>query len=486
MALSAFTELSHSWSSCLTDPSFHQALHYLVDLMRKQPWIRSGVDDAAGDDVCNSVHDAEVVAGGKTDRRADRRADGRAADAACATRGIFASAPGRIELAGNHVDHQGGKTISAAFDKRCYALARLNNTSLIRMAFSGFGSGEIDLSDETWDQPREDEKEASVGLVRGMVAGCAHRGCKVSGFDLVTYSDIPVGCGVSSSAAFEVCVGGCLSALFDSTGDHAIEEVDSPTFLHQCMLDPSVIACDAVEAEQRYFGKPCGAQDQTASAYGAVLCLDFQSDPPRVQQLPYPLESAGYVACLIDSQCNHALFTSDFAAIPEEMNEVAHYFGAARLHEVNEQTFLAELPAIRAQVGDRPVLRALHYYNEVRRVDKQAQALRSHDVRAFLQNVLYSGASSAQYLQNVELPKSDKQTLLVIMALCDTLLEGRGAWRIHGGGFGGSVIAFVPNDEVDTFRAAMTCALGFDQEDESACMVVHVGGAGVEAFAVSL
>lgn len=465
--LSAFTESSHSRSSCFADPSCHQALHHLIHLMRKQPWIRSGVDDAASS-------------------KADGRTGGKSADVAYGTIGIFSSAPGRIELAGNHVDHQGGKTISAAFDKRCYALARSNNTSFIHMAFSGFGSGEIDLSDETWDQPREDEKETSVGLVRGMVAGCAHRGCKVGGFDLVTYSDIPVGCGVSSSAAFEVCVGGCLSALFDSTGDHVAEGADRPTFLHQCMLDPSVIACDAVEAEQKYFGKPCGAQDQTASAYGAVLCLDFQSDPPHVQQLPYPLKSAGYVACLIDSQCSHALFTSDFAAIPEEMNEVAHYFGAARLHEVNEQTFLDELPAIRAQLGDRPVLRALHYYNEVRRVDKQAQALRAHDVRAFLQNVLYSGASSAQYLQNVELPKSDKQTLLMIMALCDTLLEGRGAWRIHGGGFGGSVIAFVPNDEVDTFCASINRALGFKQEDDSACMVVHIGGAGVEAFAVSL
>lgn len=467
MALSAFTEHSHSRLSCFADPAYHQALHHLINLMRKQPWIRSGVDDVASS-------------------KADGRTGGKSADGAYGTIGIFASAPGRIELAGNHVDHQGGKTISAAFDKRCYALARSNNTSLIHMAFSGFGSGEIDLSDETWDQPREDEKETSVGLVRGMVAGCAHRGCKVGGFDLVTYSDIPVGCGVSSSAAFEVCVGGCLSALFDSTGDHTIEGVDRPTFLHQCMLDPSVIARDAVEAEQKYFGKPCGAQDQTASAYGAVLCLDFQSDPPHVQQLPYPLESAGYVACLIDSQCSHALFTSDFAAIPEEMNEVAHYFGAARLHEVNEQTFLDELPAIRAQLGDRPVLRALHYYNEVRRVDKQVQALRAHDVCTFLQNVLYSGASSAQYLQNVELPKSDKQTLLMIMALCDTLLEGRGAWRIHGGGFGGSVIAFVPNDEVDTFCASINRALGFKQEDESACMVVHIGGAGVEAFAVSL
>ncbi len=412
--LSAFTESSHSRSSCFADPFCHQALHHLIHLMRKQPWIRSGVDDAASS-------------------KADGRTGGKSADGAYGTIGIFASAPGRIELAGNHVDHQGGKTISAAFDKRCYALARSNNTSLIHMAFSGFGSGEIDLSDETWDQPREDEKETSVGLVRGMIAGCAHRGCKVGGFDLVTYSDIPVGCGVSSSTAFEVCVGGCLSALFDSTGDHVAEGADRPTFLHQCMLDPSVIARDAVEAEQKYFGKPCGAQDQTASAYGAVLCLDFQSDPPHVQQLPYPLESAGYVACLVDSQCSHALFTSDFAAIPEEMNEVAHYFGAARLHEVNEQTFLDELPAIRAQLGDRPVLRALHYYNEVRRVDKQVQALRAHDVCTFLQNVLYSGASSAQYLQNVELPKSDKQTLLIIMALCDTLLEGRGAWRIHGG-----------------------------------------------------
>lgn len=465
--LSAFTESSHSRSSCFADPSCHQALHHLIHLMRKQPWIRSSVDDVASS-------------------KADGRTGGKSADGAYGTIGIFASAPGRIELAGNHVDHQGGKTISAAFDKRCYALARSNNTSLIHMAFSGFGSGEIDLSDETWDQPREDEKETSVGLVRGMVAGCAHRGCKVGGFDLVTYSDIPVGCGVSSSAAFEVCVGGCLSALFDSTGDHTIEGVDRPTFLHQCMLDPSVIARDAVEAEQKYFGKPCGAQDQTASAYGAVLCLDFQSDPPHVQQLPFPLESAGYVACLIDSQCSHALFTSDFAAIPEEMNEVAHYFGAARLHEVNEQTFIDELPAIRAQLGDRPVLRALHYYNEVRRVDKQVQALRAHDVCTFLQNVLYSGASSAQYLQNVELPKSDKQTLLIIMALCDTLLEGRGAWRIHGGGFGGSVIAFVPDDEVDTFCASINRALGFKQEDDSACMVVHIGGAGVEAFAVSL
>lgn len=465
--LSAFTESSHSRSSCFADPSCHQALHHLIHLMRKQPWVKSDVDDVASS-------------------KADGRTGGKSADGAYGTIGIFASAPGRIELAGNHVDHQGGKTISAAFDKRCYALARSNNTSLIHMAFSGFDSGEIDLSDETWDQPREDEKETSVGLVRGMVAGCAHRGCKVGGFDLVTYSDIPVGCGVSSSAAFEVCVGGCLSALFDSTGDHVAEGADRPTFLHQCMLDPSVIARDAVEAEQKYFGKPCGAQDQTASAYGAVLCLDFQSDPPHVQQLPYPLESAGYVACLVDSQCSHALFTSDFAAIPEEMNEVAHYFGAARLHEVNEQTFLDELPVIRAQLGDRPVLRALHYYNEVRRVDKQAQALRAHDVRAFLQNVLYSGASSAQYLQNVELPKSDKQTLLIIMALCDTLLEGRGAWRIHGGGFGGSVIAFVPNDEVDTFCASINRALGFKQEDESACMVVHIGGAGVEAFAVSL
>lgn len=467
MVLSAFTELPHSRSSCFADPSCHQALNHLISFMRKQPWVKSDVDDVASS-------------------KADVRTGGKSADGAYGTIGIFASAPGRIELAGNHVDHQGGKTISAAFDKCCYALACLNNTSLIHMAFSGFDSGEIDLSDETWDQPREDEKETSVGLVRGMVAGCAHRGCKVGGFDLVTYSDIPVGCGVSSSAAFEVCVGGCLSALFDSTGDHTIGGVDRPTFLHQCMLDPSVIARDAVEAEQKYFGKPCGAQDQTASAYGAVLCLDFQSDPPHVQQLPYPLESAGYVACLIDSQCSHALFTSDFAAIPEEMNEVAHYFGAARLHEVNEQTFLDELPTIRAQLGDRPVLRALHYYNEVRRVDKQVQALRAHDVCTFLQNVLYSGASSAQYLQNVELPKSDKQTLLIIMALCDTLLEGRGAWRIHGGGFGGSVIAFVPNDEVDTFCASINRALGFKQEDESACMVVHIGGTGVEAFAVSL
>lgn len=415
-------------------------------------------------------------------------------------RAVFASAPGRIELAGNHVDHQGGKTISAAFDKRCYALARLNGTSRVRMVFSGFGTGAIDLSQEDWDEPRDSEKETSVGLVRGMMAGYAHRGGTLAGFDVVTYSDIPVGCGVSSSAAFEVCIGGCVSALFNPSvtsdpsapSDPSVASDPSPA--RQIPLDPGAIAHDAVKAEQDFFGKPCGAQDQTASAYGEVLCLDFQTDPPHIKHLPYPLADAGYTACLIDSRCNHALFTADFAAIPHEMDEVAHFLGAPRLHDADEHTFLTKLSAARAQLGDRPVLRALHYYNEVRRVECQAEALTSHNVTAFLQNVLYSGASSAQYLQNVELPGSDAQTLLLIMALCDTLLEGKGAWRIHGGGFGGSVIAFLPGDEVESFCATIDRALGYNTKDasdtsdqqDSACMVVQVGGPGVEAFAVEL
>lgn len=407
-----------------------------------------------------------------------------AGDEIVSDRGIFASAPGRIELAGNHVDHQGGKTISAAFDKRCYALARLNGTNQVRMMFSGFGSGKIDLSDPTWMQPKDEERETSCGLVRGMIAGSARRGRAIQGFDLVTYSDIPVGCGVSSSAAFEVCVGGCVSALFDFE--------DAPhNALGRYLLDPGAIAHDAVVAERDYFGKPCGAQDQTASAFGSVLCLDFQTDPPHIQQVPYPLDDAGYMVCLIDSQCNHAQFTSDFAAIPKEMDCVAHFFNVERLHDVDKDTFLAHLPTVRKTLGDRPTLRALHFFNEVDRVDKQVEALTSEDVAAFLKNVLYSGASSAQYLQNVVLPGSEDQTLLLIMALCDTLLEGRGAWRIHGGGFGGSVIAFVPRDEIESFCTTMDQVLHENSvesglDDGSVCMVVHVGGPGVEAYATPI
>ena len=372
----------------------------------------------------------------------------------------FASAPGRVELAGNHTDHQGGRTISTAIDRRMFALAAPNGEDVIHVSMEGFGEAAIDVEDL---EPRAEERGSSAALVRGMAAAYARAGGALRGFDAVTCSDIPAGCGVSSSAAFEMLTGLLIRALCDPEG-----------------LDPRRslvrLALDGSWAEDVHFGKPTGAQDQLASAFGGIVALDFAGAEPRVSPVAFDVRASGHALFLVDSRCDHSRYTDEFVAVPADMFAVAKRFGRERLEDVPCEAFLEDLAGVRAELGDRAALRALHYFEETRRVAAQRRALEKGDFPAFLALVRQSGMSSAQFLQNVS-PRADasgaEQPAMVALALCAHLLGERGAYRIHGGGFGGSVLAFVPDAEAVAFRARMDALLGFE-----ACLPVAIGAPG--------
>ncbi|WP_139653192.1 galactokinase [Raoultibacter phocaeensis] len=395
------------------------------------------------------------------------RFEARFGNASCEARAfepfVLASAPGRVELAGNHTDHQGGRTIAAAIEKRAWALARPNGTDEIRVSMEGFGEARFSTTDL---EARERERGTSRALVRGMAAAFVRSGCALSGFDMVTRSAVPVGSGVSSSAAFEVLLGTAIRALFDPAA-----ETEPP--------DLTAIALEGVWAERTYFGKPCGAQDQLSSAYGGIVALDFSDAVAHVEPIAFDADACAYSICLIDSRCDHSAYTDEYAAVPADMFDVARYFDCERLEDVPYDLFLSRLPEIRAQLKDRKVLRALHYFEETRRASEQVQALKKGDFEAFLAYARLSGASSAQFLQNVS-PHADgsqtRQPAMVILALCAHLLGTRGAWRIHGGGFGGSVLAFVPREEAASFAASMDRLLGYE-----ACSLVSISPRGAWA-----
>lgn len=380
---------------------------------------------------------------------------------------VLASAPGRVELAGNHTDHQGGLVISGAIDLRCWGLAGLNGTNQIRLAMDGFGEAVLDLDEPNALEPRESERGTSLALVRGMAAELVRAGGALRGFSMTTCSDIPAGCGVSSSAAFEMLVGSVIQALCADEGEGA-------------WPGPIDLALAGMHAERAYFGKPCGAQDQIASACGNAVAMDFSSNPPHVQRLGFDADACSHALCLIDSQADHSLYTDEFAAIPEEMQQVARLFGHEALGAVSPADFLMGIDRVRTQLSDRHALRALHFFAETNRVALQREALESGNFGAFLEHVRLSGASSAQFLQNVS-PEANRtapggQPAMVILALCAQLLGTRGAWRIHGGGFGGSVLAFVPQEEATQFVCSMNACLGYN-----ACRLLNISSQGAWA-----
>ncbi|MBQ9955865.1 MAG: galactokinase [Eggerthellaceae bacterium] len=376
---------------------------------------------------------------------------------------VLASAPGRLELAGNHTDHQGGRVVSTAIGHRAWALCAENGRNEIRLCMEGFGDACISLSDEAWTRPVPEERGCSVAIARGMAALFARRGGNVRGFDVVTTSSIPVGFGVSSSAAFEMLMGACVEGLFGCSAGE---------------VDRVALALEGMEAERSYFGKMSGAQDQITSAVGGVVSMDFAPAVPDVRQIAFDVDACDYVPCLIDSRCDHSLYNDEYDAVPGDMFAVARLFGCERLGEVGFEDLLARLDEVRAEVGDAVALRALHFFAETRRVGWQCDCLEKGDFEGFLAQARLSGASSAQYLANVS-PRADGtgwyQPAMVILALCAQLLGKRGAWRIHGGGFGGSVLAFVPRDEADSFEQAMNACLGYE-----ACRFVSLGARGVE------
>ena len=354
----------------------------------------------------------------------------------------YFSAPGRTEISGNHTDHQHGCVLAAAVNLASVAEVKRNGSRSIRISSEGFDSVEIDLDDLSI---QEEEKNTTASLVRGVAAGFAARDITLEGFDARIRSSVLPGSGLSSSASFEVLIGTICNQLFCGGALSAVE-----------------IAQIGQYAENVYFGKPSGLMDQMASSVGGLVFIDFE-DPskPVVERLDYDFSAAGYALCIIDSGANHADLTDEYASIPEEMSQVCAFFGKKVLREIPEKDFLAALPALRLQVLDRAVLRALHFYNENKRVLAQVQALKKNDLPTFMNLVKESGRSSWMYLQNISPTGAvEYQEMAVALALCDILLQGEGAFRVHGGGFAGTVQAFVPLDRVKEFKSGIEAVLG--------------------------
>ena len=356
----------------------------------------------------------------------------------------YFSAPGRVELGGNHTDHQHGCVLAAAVDLEMRAAVTPNHDGVIRVFSQGFAPVEVALGDWT---PRPEERNTTAALVRGMAAQFIRRGAVLTGLDMRVTSQVPVGSGLSSSAAFEVLLGRVFSGLCCGGS-----------------VSPEDIARMGQTAERDYFGKPCGLMDQMASSVGGLVYMDF-ADPvhPAMERIDCDLDASGYGLFIVDSGADHADLTADYAAIPAELEQVCRVFGAEVLRQVGETEFYRRLPAVRAAAGDRAVLRAIHVFDENRRAAAEAEALRKGDFPAFLALVNASGASSWQYLQNVTSGDPRQQALAVTLAVCRCALGGQGAVRVHGGGFAGTALAFVPDDRREMFRRTVEQTLGTDK-----------------------
>ena len=362
-----------------------------------------------------------------------------AADSAPA---VVFSGPGRTEIGGNHTDHQHGKVLCASVNMDMLAVGAPNGTRVIRAQSEGYPALKVDLSVLA---PRKEEEGTSVALIRGVAAQMEAEGHKLQGFDAYITSSVPPGSGLSSSAAYEVLIGVILNHLF--CGDS---------------FDPVRIAQIGQLAENRYFGKPCGLMDQMASAVGGAVAIDFR-DPakPVIEKVEFDFAATGHALCIIDSGADHADLTDEYAAITREMGQVAAFFGQTVLRNVDEGEFKKSIPALRQKLGDRAVLRALHFFDDNRRAGEEAQALREGDFDGFLRLVRASGLSSALHLQNTWAPANPRQQAIpVALAVAGELLQGRGACRVHGGGFAGTLQAFVPGDLLTSFKAGMEALLG--------------------------
>lgn len=352
------------------------------------------------------------------------------------------SAPGRTELGGNHTDHQHGCVLAASVNLDVLAAAAPNEDGVIRVLSQGYPMEEISLADLT---PREEEKNTSAALIRGIAARIGELGYPVKGFDAYMTSNVLAGSGLSSSAAYEVMLGVILNRF--SCGG---------------ALTPVQIAQIGQYAENVFFGKPCGLMDQMASSVGGAVSIDF-ADPaaPVIRQVAVDLAAAGLGLCIIDSGADHADLTDEYAAITREMKDVCDQLGCSVLRDGDEAAFWRQLPQIRQKAGDRAVLRAIHFFAESPRAIAQADALAAGDFGRFLELVKESGRSSYMYLQNVSCwSRPREQAVPLALAAADRFLEGEGAVRVHGGGFAGTIQAFVPLEKMDDFCAKMEAILG--------------------------
>ena len=365
------------------------------------------------------------------------------------------SAPGRTEIGGNHTDHNNGVVLAGSVNLDMVAVVSPNEENVIRVKSLGFDK--IDDVDVTNLVPQPREAEHSASLIRGVAKGIVDAGGKVGGFDCYTTSNVLRGSGLSSSAAFEVCIGAILRGEYNNNDMEKFNQVK--------------IAQIGQFAENVFFGKPCGLMDQTACAVGGVITIDFK-DPahPVVGQTAIDLAKHGFVMCISDTKGSHADLTDDYAAIRCEMESVAEQFGKKVLREVDEDEFYKALPKLRKAVGDRAVVRAMHFYNDCRRAAQLCDAVREDDFETFLRLIIEGGHSSFEFNQNAYSIKNPKeQGVPVALALSQRVLNGRGAWRLQGGGFAGTIQAFVPVDLLDAYKAAIDGCFG-----EGSCHVLNI------------
>ena len=363
----------------------------------------------------------------------------------------YFSAPGRTEIGGNHTDHQRGRVLAAAVNLDTVAAVRCNGSDSIRIQSKGYPLCEISVRELT---PKADEINSTLALIRGVAARFAQLGCDVQGFDAYCESTVLPGSGLSSSAAYEVLIGTIINHLF-----------------FEGKVSQAEVAQIGQYAENVFFGKPCGLMDQTASAVGNLVTIDFfDKEKPVIRPVNFDFSTCGHGLCIIDTRASHADLTDEYAAIPGEIKAVCAHFGKDVLTQIPEEEFYQAIPALRGKVSDRAILRAVHFYQDNARVPKQVAALEAGDFETFLALVTQSGHSSYMYLQNV-IPAGYKehQDVALALALCEKYLRGKGAYRVHGGGFAGTVQAFVPNDILESFRQSIDGVLG-----AGACHVLSI------------
>lgn len=356
------------------------------------------------------------------------------------------SAPGRSEIGGNHTDHQHGEVLAASVNLDTLGVVKASLDNTIRVISGDQKEILISLDDISF---RPEETETTLALIKGVVAGFVERHYKVGGFCAYITSDVLIGAGLSSSAAFETLIGTILSGLYNDM-----------------TVSPVEIAKIGQYAENVYFGKPCGLMDQMACSVGNLVYIDFENpNNPKVEKIEANMEAYGYSLCITDTKGSHADLTDEYAAVPREMKLVAKHFGKEVLRDVSVSDVLSEIQNLRAALGDRCVLRTLHFICENERVKKEADALKKGDIEQFLQQVKASGDSSFKYLQNVYSTNDVKnQNVSVALMVSEMALENNGVSRVHGGGFAGTIQAFVKNEYVKEYQKCMNQVFG-----EGAC-----------------
>ncbi len=363
------------------------------------------------------------------------------------------SVPGRSEISGNHTDHNHGRVLAGAIDRDIIAVAAPAEEPMICFKSEGYPEDRVDLSKT--DDPDAFPRYTSEALIAGVADGLRKRGGQVGGFCAYTTTQVLKGSGISSSAAFEVMVGNIFNHLYNGG-----------------RLENQELAKIAQYAENVYFGKPCGLMDQMACAVGGFVAIDFE-DPgnPVLEPIDFSLTDAGYVLVIVNTGGNHADLNADYASVPAEMKQVAAFFGKQVLRGITMEQLIASIPALRPVTGDRAILRAIHFIEENERVKNQTAALRAQDVSAFLKGVLASGNSSFRYLQNVYTTINVReQGLSLALALTELFLDGKEcAWRVHGGGFAGTIQAFVKEELAQQYCRQMDAVFG-----EGAAMVLRI------------